>query len=136
PAADVEPAQPCKLLLDRQYRCGIVEPLDHAQRDAGEHDCEHAVDVHDDSTDEQADDLALAAPCRNAKQDHQYTKNDLRDLAPEQGSQAAASLVRARIAEELQIQRVLLFEAPIEGLPCGFHVIEFHRRIHVGSAFE
>ena len=120
-----------KLLLDGQYRRGIIESLDHAKGDAGKHDRDHAIDMHDDAADQQMGDLAVTAPHRDAEQDHQDAKEDLCNLSPEQRSQSAARLVRTRISEELQVQRVLLFKAPVEGLPGGFHVVKFHRRIHV-----
>src|SRR3546814_16051957 len=70
-------------------------------------------------------------PHRCRQQHQRYPEHHLQSMPPHQRTQVAAQCVQLSFAKDMQLSRVLLVKAVIEGLPGIFEVVEFHDRFHV-----
>jgi hypothetical protein len=132
-ADDVEPAHLQQALLDRDDGCGVIDPGDEALHDAAEYDESDAVDVQADAADLHRK-IMRRRRVRPQRQQHEHrhdTNEHADRLSDHKRAEAAAHGVDAMAAQQLEVKRVLLLQAAVEGLPGVLEVVEFHCVFHV-----
>ena len=130
-AEEVRAAQLQQVLLDRDHRRRVVDARNMPLHDAAGDDQADAVGMQHQRRQQHRQVRRVVGPVRAQCECAGAADEHLRGLSPYERAQPASRTVHARVAQQLQVQCVLLLEAAVEGLPRELEIVEFHAGIHL-----